>query len=283
LNEPPGPEPTPLQTVQTRDVTLSYAVGGTGSPVVCVQGVGVAGSGWGPQVPALSHGFRVVTFDNRGIGRTARGRDPLSVDAMATDVWAIADAEGIERCHLVGHSMGGLIALAAALTRPARVKSLSLLCTFADGSVPNQLSWRMIVLGLRTRIGTPRMRRMGMLRMIFPGAWLATVDRVELASRLERLFGRNLAESPPIVFEQLRAMAGYNATGRLRELAGIPTLVISGRHDPIAPPAAGRSLADAIPGARYIEFADASHALPVQCADRVNALLHAHLTAADSE
>ena len=86
--------------------------------------------------------------------------------------------------------------------------------------------------------------------------------------------------SAPIVDEQLKVMGRCNLTPRLAELAGIPTLVASGRHDPIAPPAFGRAIAAGIPGSRYVEFEDASHAVTIQQADRVNALLLEHLDAA---
>jgi len=119
--------------------------------------------------------------------------------------------------------------------------------------------------------------------MIFPAAWLRDVDRVALADELAMLFGRDLADSPPIIAEQLRAMSAYDARDRLAALRGIPTLVISGRHDPIAPPVFGRMLARGIDGARYVEFDEASHALPIQCAARVNRLLLEHVTAADPE
>jgi len=233
------------------------------------------------QVAPLAERFQVLTFDNRGIGRTARGSDPLSIELMAADALAILDANGIQRCHLIGHSMGGLIALHTALTAPARVKSLSLLCTFPRGSAPTQVSLRMALLGLRTLVGTRPMRRQGMLRMLFSPVWLRDVDRVALAERLAALFGRDLGQSPPIISEQLRAMSRYDARDRLKELRDIPTLVVSGRHDPIAPPAFGRMLAGGITGARFVEFDDASHALPIQCAERLNALLLEHLTAAD--
>jgi 3-oxoadipate enol-lactonase len=76
---------------------------------------------------------------------------------------------------------------------------------------------------------------------------------------------------------QIRAMARYDARTRLAQLASIPTLVMSAAHDRIAPPASGRRVAAAIPGARYVEYADAGHGLPIQHADRVNAALREHL------
>jgi pimeloyl-ACP methyl ester carboxylesterase len=261
------------------DVTLAYRSIGTGPAVLCIQGVGVAGCGWGPQVEALAQRHRLLTFDNRGVGGTARGAGPLSIDRMAADAVAILDAEGIDRCHVVGHSMGGLIALAVALNAPTRVLTLSLLCTFADGAGPTRPTMRMIALGLPTRIGTRRMRRLAMQRMLFPADYLRHTDRDALAERLNLLFGRDLGEAPPIVSEQLKVMGRYDATARLPALAGVPTLVVSGRHDPIAPPAFGRAIAAGIPGARYVEFETASHALTIQQADGVNALLLEHLDA----
>jgi aminoacrylate hydrolase len=269
------------KTLSTSDGCLSYAVAGTGPSVLAIQGVGMTGSGWGPQVDALSHQFRFITFDNRGIGGSSRGTDPLTIERMAADALALADAEGIERFHLLGHSMGGLIAQQVALTSRHRVQSLALLCTFADGVNATRLSWRMLILALRSRIGTRAMRRRGMIRMIMPDLYLRDHDEIALAERLGALFGRDLADQPPIIREQLRAMSRYSAVPRLRELSGVPTLVLSAAHDPIAPPAFGKNLASLIGGSRFIEFPDASHALPIQCAPEVNSLLLQHLTMAE--
>ena len=237
----------PVRSLAIDDVTLAYRSAGSGQAVLCIQGVGVAGDGWNPQVDALAQRYRVITFDNRGVGATPRGTGRVTIERMAADAVAILDAEGIHRCHLLGHSMGRLIALAVALSAPARAQSLALLCTFADGAGPTRPTLRMIALGLPTRIGTRRMRRLAMQRMLFPDEYLRHVDRAALAERLNHLFGRDLGEAPPIVDEQLKAMGRYDATPRLSELAAIPTLVVSGRHDPIAPPAFGRAIAAGIP------------------------------------
>src|SRR5512145_2471368 len=154
------------KAIYTSNGELCYAVYGSGPPVIAIQGVGVAGCGWRPQIAPLSSLFTIVTPDNCGIGRTARGTGPLTIGRMAEDVLAIADAEGFNRFHVVGHSMGGLIAQHVALTARERIKSLALLCTFANGSDATRLSARMLVLGLRARIGTRAMRRAGMVRMV---------------------------------------------------------------------------------------------------------------------
>jgi 3-oxoadipate enol-lactonase len=259
---------------------LAYDVAGAGEPVVCIQGVGIIGRGWLPQAEVLASRFTVIAPDNRDIGDSSAGSAPLTIEQMAADVIMILDAESIGTAHLVGHSMGGLIALAAALSQPSRIRSLSLLCTFANGADATRLSARMLTLGLRTRLGTPAMRRNAMLEMIMPGDYLDRVDRGQLARRLADLFGHDLADQPPVAMRQLRAMTRLNVEGRLHELRDIPALIACGAHDPIARPASSRAMSRRMPHATFIEFSDASHALPIQCADRINSLLIDHLTAA---
>jgi len=120
-----------------------------------------------------------------------------------------------------------------------------------------------------------------MLGLIMPASYLRTIDRVRLAAELKELFGRDLADQPPIIMRQLRAMSRYSARNRLAELPRVPTLVVSGAHDLIAPPRLGRSLAQGIAGARFVEFPQAGHALPIQCAAETNDLLEKHVTAAE--
>lgn len=114
-----------------------------------------------------------------------------------------------------------------------------------------------------------------------PPSTLAEIDRDAVAESLIPIFGHDLADQPPIVMKQLAAMRVYDATPRLGELAGLPTLVVSAAYDPIAPPTAGRVLAAGIPQARYVEIADASHGVPIQQADRINTMLREHLAQAE--
>jgi pimeloyl-ACP methyl ester carboxylesterase len=201
---------------------------------------------------------------------------------MAADALAIADAEGIDRFHLAGHSMGGLIAQEIALTAPRRVGSLSLLCTFARGAQAARLTWSMALTAVRMHIGTRRMRRQAFMELVMPAPYLASVDRDALGGQLSRLFARDLADQPSIAMTQMRAMSRYDALDRLVSLASIPTIVASAAHDRIARPEYGRQLAAAIPGARYIEFAEGGHAVTIQCAAAVNALLAQHFAQADA-
>src|SRR5690606_7336525 len=135
-----------------------------------IQGVGVHGRGWRPQVEGLSADFQCLVFDNRGMGASQPLGCPLTIHQLARDALHLMTHVGWESAHLVGHSMGGPIAIEMALIDRARVRSLSLLCTVARGRDATRLSGRMLKLGVLSRIGTRRSRRRAFLRMVFPDA-----------------------------------------------------------------------------------------------------------------
>jgi pimeloyl-ACP methyl ester carboxylesterase len=265
--------------IDSGSARIHYQRTGNGPAVILVQGVGVIGTGWKPQVDGLRDRYSLITIDNRGIGES-RADGPLTIEDMARDVIAVSDAEQVDRFHLVGHSMGGVIAQEVALTAKDRVASLGLLCTFAKGSQGTMVAPSMLLTAIRSRVGTRAMRRRAFVELVMPPSYLATVQLDPLSSDLAQLFGRDLADSPPILMQQLRAMGRYDASSRLPSLAGMPTVVVSAAHDGIARPAYGRQLAAAIPGARYVEFPGAGHAVTIQQADEINALLREHFATA---
>jgi 3-oxoadipate enol-lactonase len=240
----------------------------------------VVGNGWRPQLDALSDEFRLIAFDNRGIGGSSPVDGEVSVEELAADAAALLDALEISRAHVMGHSLGGVIAQQLALDAPDRILSLSLLCTLHRAKDGVRMTPSVVWRGIRTMVGTKRMRRAGFLSNVLPADELRRWDIDELHDELSPLFGRDLATTPPIVFKQVKAMGAHDISGRLSEIEGIPTLVLSGRHDVIAPPSQGRALAEAIAGARYMEFEDAAHGLPIFQAERANACLREHLHAA---
>ncbi len=242
--------------------------------------MGLHGAGWKPQVDVFERDFQCLTFDNRGMSKSQPASANLSIAEMANDVIALMDHVGFERAHLVGHSMGGLIALATALEHRARIKSLALLCTFADGREVTKPRGPMMWIGMRTMVGTLRMRRLASLEMVVTRAELESRDRDELAAELAPIFGHDLGERPPVVMAQLKATSAFDATPRLGELASIPTLVMSAKEDIVAPSSWGKSIARGIPSARFLEVPGA-HGIPVSDTPRVNALLREHFALAE--
>ncbi|MFO7562352.1 MAG: alpha/beta hydrolase [Enhygromyxa sp.] len=262
------------------DATIHYEVEGSGPPVLLIQGVGVIGAGWRPQIEKLRDRYTLCAFDNRGIGRSTCRSRPASVEQMSADTLALLDELGWARAHVVGHSMGGLIAEQLGLDAPSRVASLSLLCTPTSGRAAAWPSLSLMWTGLRMHIGTRPMRRRAFLEVVMPRSMLAKADAEALAASLAPLFGRDLADNPPIVMQQVRAMSSHELGPRLAGLASIPTLVLCADEDPIAPPAAGRATVEQIGQARYLELADASHGVTISHPEQINAILDEHFQAA---
>jgi len=269
--------------VDSAGARLAYQVDGSGPAVLMLQGIGVVGAGWRPQVEGLRDRYRVIVFDNRGIGGSELQGGPVDIPTMAADALAVADAAGAQQFHLVGHSMGGVIAQEVALSAGPRLSSLSLLCTFARGRQAASLTPAMFLTALRTRLGTRQMRRAAFLSLIMAEdafTKMSAQERAQRARELEPLFGHDLAVQPPVTMKQLRATARYDAFARLGALGAIRTLVVTGRHDRIARPAYGQELAQAIPGARLVELEEGAHGLTIQLAERVNQLLADHFAGA---
>lgn len=126
------------------------------------------------------------------------------------------------------------------------------------------------------------MRRAAFARLVTPAALIADRGLDAVATELEVVFGRSLAAPPAVADRQLAALRAHDERDRLVELGGVPTFVASAGHDPIAEPAFGRALAAAIPGAVLRQWDEASHALPIQQANEVNAALAEHIEAASA-
>jgi pimeloyl-ACP methyl ester carboxylesterase len=199
---------------------------------------------------------------------------------MAADSLAIMDHAGWASAHIVGHSMGGLIALQLALMAKPRVRSLSLLCTFPRGDAATHLTLKLAWIILRIRLGTRPLRRKAFLELVLPPRPAKRYPN-GIAERISAALGHDVADMPPAVKDQLAAMRLCDLTPRLHELAGIPTLVVSGEKDIIARPSLGRAIADGIPGSRYVEISGASHAFPVLEPERCTDLLREHLAVAE--
>ena len=256
---------------------FSYRVDGTGEPVVFIQGVGAQGDCWTPQFAELSSEYACLSFDNRGVsGSQPLGAGRLTIELMAQDCLALMDKLGWERVHLVGHSMGGHIALALSLAAVSRVKSLALLCTSVRGRDIPPFSGSFLWTTLRTRIGTLRQRRHAFLEITLPKELRRAGDLDGWAIEMETLFGHDLAVTPPIAFQQMRAYLGFDARGRSAELSAIPTLVLSAEEDPLAPPAVGGRIVKALPGASFHVIKGASHGVTITHPKEVNALLRRH-------
>lgn len=264
------------KVVEVAGCRLHWQRRGRGPTILFVQGTGVHGDGWRPQFDTLAADYDCVWFDNRGIGQSQPRGERISIERMALDARAVLDAAAVERAHVVGHSLGGMVAMQLALAVPERVHSLALLCTFANGRTVAR-GRRMFWIGLRTRLGTAPMRRRAFLELILPPAMVQATDCAALATAYAPLFGHDLAVQPKHVMAQIGAFRRCVLTDRLHALTTTPTLVVSGAHDVISPPHHGAAIAAAIPGARHVVLDEAAHGAPISHATAVNQLLREQL------
>lgn len=254
--------------VERGEVKIHYRRCGTGKPCLLIQGVGVRGDAWRTQTDTLAKDYELCSIDNRGVGESNGA--PSSITQMADDALAVLDKLGWERAHVVGHSMGGAVAMALAAKSSSRVSSLALLCTVARGRDIFSLSPRVLAIQMRTRLGTKESRRRAFFELV-SGPSYSSTDEGSLLE-LEQVFGRRLDELPRVVPRQMFAFARFNSKPMWPALSAIRTLVLSAKHDIVCPAKSGERLAQGIDGALY-KLVDGGHAVPAQDPATINAVL----------
>lgn len=233
-------------------VSIYWEQEGEGPPLLLIMGLGYSMAMWHRLRPVLAQTFRAIAFDNRGVGSSDVPEPPYSIPDMARDAVAVLDAADVPDAHVIGVSMGGVIAQQLALDTPDRVRSLVLACTACGGpdaviAEPEVLQ----ALTARAELGPEEGVRV-MVPYIYDAATPA--DRIEedIALRL-----RNYPTAPGYL-GQLQAVVGYETYQRLSEIS-VPTLVLHGRSDRLVPHGNGEDLARRIPGARLVSIDNASH------------------------
>ncbi len=239
--------------------------GEQGPRVLMIQGTGVAGCGWSPQVEGLCASHQLAWFDNRGVG--ASPGVSASLEEMAQDAVSVLDHLGWADAHIVGHSLGGLIAQAVAVRARDRVRSLALLCTLLDGRAAVGFAPTRAWVQLRTAVGTKRMKRRAFYELVSDPTLAPTEENLEA---LEAVFGRSLEALPSATFRQVRIVMSARLGPQLERL-DVPALVLSATQDLVAPAEQGRALASAL-GGEYVELSG-GHAVTIQRAGEVNEVL----------
>jgi 3-oxoadipate enol-lactonase len=236
-------------------VRIAYDVRGEGPPLLLVQGLAYARWGWEPVVDGLAERFLVAQFDNRGVGESDAPPGPYTVAAMAADAIAVLDAEGVERTHVVGASLGGMVAQEIAIAYPGRVDRLVLACTTPGGSRGFPMLEQTVQL-LTQSLAMPREQA---LRLFVENA-LAPESVRSRPELVERIIAHRLASPQSIPAWQAQATAGatFDAADRVGSI-GAPTLVLQGTEDEVVDPRNGELLAELIPGARLQRFEGTGH------------------------
>lgn len=251
-------------TTASDGARLHYEVHGAGEPVLLIMGLGSNAYGWHRTIPWMAERYETIAFDNRGTGRSDVPDGPYTIAQMAADAAAVLDAAGHATAHVVGASLGGMIAQRFALQYPERLRSLVLVCT-TPGS-HNATSASKDVLAALTQGGedpSTVYRR---------NAWFLYGDetRARYPERIEEdlRYRSRIPTQPKGYLGQLGAAMHHNTWDELASIA-VPTLVVHGDADLLIPTENGRHLAARIPGSQLVLLPGAGHMLQADAGDAV--------------
>ncbi len=258
-----------MSKLHVRDIDLYYEIAGQGQPILFIHGLGSSSRDWEPQVAFFAKHYQVVTFDVRGHGQSGKPPGPYSIPLFATDTAELIKSLGIAPAHIIGISMGGMIAFQLAVSAPDLVRSLVIvnsgpefiLRTFKEriGGLQRLLIVRLL-----------GMRKMGRVlsKRLFPKP-----EHKEL----RRVFVERWAENDRRAYsDAMRAIVGWSVSDRLGDIRS-PTLVIAADED-YAPVSLKEAYIAKMPQAELVVIADSRHATPAERPEQFNEALMAFLS-----
>lgn len=265
----------PKVEVQGRE--FHYERAGEGEPLLLIQGMSGTHVAWGePFRDALVESFDVVAFDNRGIGFSAPVEGPFTIAEMAEDTAGLLDQLGIERAHVVGISMGGMIAQELALGHAGRLRSLTLGCTYCGGEgsqlMPQENAEKL--LGAFASGDRDQAIRAGYEVNLSP-----SFRSDESTFAVFHEMATSVPAAREVIQLQLQAIVGHDTSGRLGEIS-TPTLIVHGTVDGVLPFANGEQIAALMPTARFEALEDVGHMFWWEQPQRSAELIREHALAA---
>ena len=253
-----------MPTLHVNGVELYYEIHGAGEPVLLIHGLGSSTRDWDPQVPELSRQFQLIAFDVRGHGRSAKPKERYSVELFANDTAALIRQLGVGPVHVVGISMGGMIAFQLAVDAPDLVRSLVIVNS--GPAMPIRTLAQRLMIWTRVAI----VRTMGMRKM---GQMLAVrlLPKPEHAALRAEFIERWAANDPRAYLSALKGLVNW---GVMEQLPGItcPVLVLTADQD-YTPIAFKQAYAALLKNAELVVVDDARHFMPIERPEPFNAAL----------
>lgn len=248
---------------------LYYEVVGEGPPLLLIAGFSGNTTGWLPVQPALAEHFTLIMFDNRGAGRSCVPPGPYTIAQMADDAAALLENLGVNRTHVLGSSMGGMIAQELALRHPERVAKLILNVTAAR---PTPALMRFLEASVwAIEHGMPPADR---AFWVLP--WMASPAIMTAHERVMQTLAVQQANPYPApdagMIAQAQAIMAHDVLDHVGQIAA-PTLVLSAAEDILTPAAGGRELAEAIPGAQFQLLPRGAHVTAAEYPGEVSAAM----------
>ncbi|MGN6256287.1 MAG: alpha/beta fold hydrolase [Solirubrobacterales bacterium] len=245
-----------MPIVATPNAELHYERAGSGEPLLLIQGMSGTHVSWGePFLEPLREHFDVVAFDNRGIGYSAPVDGPFTIAEMAEDTSALLGELAVGSAHVVGISMGGMIAQELALAQPELLRSLTLGCTYCGGPgsqlMPEENA-RKLMEGMAS----------GDREKAIRASYEVNLSPAFRADESRYAAFHEMATTVPAAKQtielQVQAIFGHDTSGRLGEVAA-PTLVIHGTEDGVLPYANGERIASLLPDAKLKTLEGVGH------------------------
>jgi pimeloyl-ACP methyl ester carboxylesterase len=273
--------------VEVNGINIYYEIHGEGKPLLLIEGLGYSSWMWFKQIPVFSREYKVIVFDNRGVGNTDKPDREYTIGMMADDAAGLLKALGEDSVHVLGISMGGFIAEELALKYPDMVKSLILVSTSFGGKYSMSRGsnlWNTFVKLWGLMPGVLEFSGKGSVPMINPfgltpeqkiryGLSLAFTPEYfkTHTEEVDRIVGWRLANTQPPYAWKRQLMAGMNfdAYDRVSQI-GVPTLVVAGSKDRIVPPESSERLTERIPNSRLIIIEGTGHLLFIEQAEEFN-------------
>lgn len=243
-----------MPIAKIRDAELYYEVTGEGEPILLISGMGGVASYWKPQVDALSQSYKVITFDQRGTGKSTRSDVTYTVELLARDVLDLLDALNIDSIHICGHSTGGMIAQVLATTAKTRIKSMVL---YGTRGRADEFTKR--AMGLRRELllrGETELFVRSTALFLYPSWWIVENNNVLTAqedSAIEHF------TAPSIMASRIDAVLNHDQMKNLPEIEA-PTLVVCAKDDFLTPEYYSRELHSLVPGSNLALVERGGHA-----------------------
>lgn len=254
-------------------IELDYERSGTGPPLLLIMGMSGTALHWGePFLDALRRDFEVITYDHRGVGASSRLKGPITIVELAEDAAGLLTALGIGTAHVVGISMGGMVAQELALAHPEKVRTLTLGCTYCGGE-GSSLSRPEVLQRLSEAMMSGDRER------AVRTSWEANVSAAMAADAGAYAGFRAILErrsvAVAVIMAQLQACATHDTSARLKDLT-MPTLVLHGTDDQMLPVENGPLIASRIPGSSLEIFDGVGHLFFWERPDRSAELVREH-------
>jgi 3-oxoadipate enol-lactonase len=244
-----------LAEIVANGIRTYYVQDGSGNPVVLVHGLGGTGTDiWKKQIHDLARDHRVIAYDIRGSGRSEVTPGPYTIELLAEDLAALVDAIGLDRFAVVGHSMGGGIALQYAATHPDRVRAVVGAGAVAELAEQGKQ-------GMQTRAETVERDGMAAVAETVATNGLAPSFREAHPEEFQELISLLASNRPEAYAAQCRALVEMAVTERFAQVAA-PVLLVCGELDQASPPAMNEANAARLPNARLVQLEDCAHIVP---------------------